>query len=212
MKVFFDFDDVLFETKRFKEDYLKLFQKHGISESIFEEHYYDPLDKNDIKNYNPDQHIQRICHDNGLDSELIAREIGIFIRDTKKYVFNDVEGVLERYDKNDLTIISFSRTNFQKNKIDNSGIANFFREIVIVNTLKGEKIQKMIEGDKLRKDEPMFFIDDRVEQLEDAKNRHPGITTILCKRKEGRYCDRKTEKCDYVIRGLAGLEEIIKIN
>ena len=38
MKVFIDFDDVLFNTKKFIEDMEVIFQKHGISKNIFMKH------------------------------------------------------------------------------------------------------------------------------------------------------------------------------
>lgn len=205
MFIFFDFDDVLFNTKDFREDYFKLFKKAGISKKVFEECYYDPLDKSNIKTYSPVKHIERICKREGLDSLKIRNDIKDFIGNTKKYVFGDVSIFLDKFNKKNLGIVSFSKTNFQKSKIYNSEIADYFQTIKITDCLKGEEISEVLKNKKLKE---VYFIDDRVEQINDVKIKNPKVLTILLRRKEGRYLDRKSRYCDYV---ASNMKDILKI-
>ncbi|EKE11173.1 MAG: hypothetical protein ACD_15C00133G0024 [uncultured bacterium] len=210
MKIFIDFDDVLFNTKRFKEDYFKIFKKKGVSKKIFKECYFDPLDNRDIKNYDPMSHIKRVCERIKIDVDALEKEIENFTADTGKYVFSDVAEFLDKFEKKELDIISFSITNFQKAKVYNSGLTKFFSKVKIVDSLKGEIILKIIKKENLLSEKDVYFVDDRVEQIENVKKICPQVTTILCSRREGRYRDRKNKYCDYKIAKLKEVGSIIK--
>ena len=108
MKIFFDFDDVLFNSKQFKEDYFSIFKKRGVSRKIFEACYYDPLDERNIKLYDPMGHIKRVCSEIGIDVTTLEAEISAFVADTSDYVFADVVGALARFQRKQLCIVSFS--------------------------------------------------------------------------------------------------------
>lgn len=208
MLIFLDFDDVLFNTKKFKDDYFKLFKKRGVSKKIFEEFYYDPLDKRKTKNYSPASHIKRVCEMVSLDYSEFEKSIFKFTSDTSNYVFKDVVDFLDNFSKKDLCLISFSKTSFQKSKIFNSGISKYFKQIEIVDKLKGAVIKKIIKKEKKSNIEEIYFIDDRVEHLMDAKIKNPSIRTIFFLRKEGRHRDRKNKYCDY---SATSIREILKI-
>ncbi len=210
MKILFDFDDVLFNTRKFKKDYFEIFKRHGVSKNVFDECYYDSLDEKDIKHYDPTEHIRKICEKIEIDLKVFNEEIEDFLRDTSGYVFKDVLPVLEKFQKTELQILSFSKTNFQKTKIYNSGIVNFFDQIRITNQMKGKVISEMIHAEEAVKKQRIFFIDDRVEQLESVKWKCPQVATILCDRKEGRYHDKMNNFCDYGINNLEELEKIVR--
>jgi hypothetical protein len=97
----------------------------------------------------------------------------------------------------------------QKQKIANSGIAKKFKQIEIVNELKARAVGNLIKKNKLSIRDDLYFLDDRVEQLEDVKKRYPSIKTILVRRKEGRYRDNKNKYCDFVCNNLKQVEKII---
>ena len=210
MKLFFDFDDVLFNTKKFKKDYLKFFEKHGISKEIFDKHYYNPLDRGEIKHYDPVQHIRRISQDLGGVNNELEESIEKFVSNTSKYVFFDVADFLQKFNKKDLFMVSYSETDFQKLKILNSGVAKFFKLIAITNKTKGEAVRKIIKENEIdMESEEIFFMEDRILQIEDVKTKYPRIKSILCKRKEGRYMDRRNKFCDFECENLEEVEKII---
>jgi len=41
VKIFIDFDDVIFNTKRFRADFEKVFSQFGITADIFRKNYYN---------------------------------------------------------------------------------------------------------------------------------------------------------------------------
>lgn len=211
MLIFLDFDDVLFHTKKFRKDYFKLFKKNGISKKIFEECYYDPLDNGENRNYSPIGHISRICKRVDFDYINFEKIISDFTSDTKNYVFSDVVNFLQNFSKNDLYIISFSKTNFQKSKIYNSGIVEFFSQIEIVNELKGKAIKRVIKKRAGNENEKIYFIDDRIEHIINVKNINPQVITILFLRKEGRYRDRKSKHCDYRVTNIKDILKIMNL-
>jgi len=213
MKIFIDFDDVLFNTKRFKEDYYEIFRKNGISKEVLEKCYYEPMERvGEIDRYDPAGHVERMCRANNIATADLQEDMLGFIADTKRYIFEDVEGFLGSFKKEELCIVSFSDTEFQRFKIFNSGIAGNFQDIEIVNELKAKAIGKIIKKKGLSEDEHLYFIDDRVEQIGDVKERFPQIKTILMKRKEGRYKDQKNKYCDFECSSLKQVKKIIKTN
>ena len=45
--IFIDFDDTIYNTKRFKEEYYKMFEKSGVLKDVFEQTYYSENEKTD---------------------------------------------------------------------------------------------------------------------------------------------------------------------
>ncbi|MFA7209535.1 MAG: HAD hydrolase-like protein [Parcubacteria group bacterium] len=210
MKIFIDFDDVLFNTKKFKDDYLEVFAAYGISKEVFERFYYDPQSVGGIKKYDPIRHIGRIFKKEKEIGKNLEKSVMDFVSDTSRYVFPDVTGFLKKFRKEELFIVSYSLTDFQKAKISNSGIGDFFKAIEIGSELKEKAVAGLIdrEGIDLSK-ENVYFIEDRISHIESVKRKYPVIRTILLKRKEGRYADGKNELCDFEVENLEQAEKII---
>lgn len=210
MKIFIDFDDVLFNTKKFKKDYFSIFKKNGISKKVFEDCYYDESEEGkDVKKYDPIRHVKKACEISKVRIDVLQRDIDRFITDTNRYVFSDADDFLSSFRKKDLCLVSFSKTKFQWFKIFKSGIAGNFKKIEIVDELKSNIIGKIIRKEKLKKDSDIYFIDDRAEQIRDVKIRFPQIKTILMKRKEGRYKDQRNKYCDFECSSLKQAKKII---
>jgi hypothetical protein len=53
-----------------------------------------------------------------------------------------------------------------------------------------------------------FLLEDRVAQITDVEKRFPFVKTILLKRKEGRYDDKKNKYCEFEAKNL---KEALKI-
>jgi len=208
MKIFVDFDDVIFNTKEFVSDFKKIFQDNGVSQEVFNKYYYGyPIKQKGgrLKKYDPWEHIRLIKKELNIDVDKLKRDLIEFLNNAGAYVFHDVRGFLESFDKGGLYLISYGRTDFQGLKISKSGVAQYFRKIIITDRLKSEPIKRIVENS----DETMYFLEDRVEQIDDVKKNMPRIITILVKRKEGRYDDKRSEHCDHVVNDLKGALEVI---
>ncbi|PIP28196.1 MAG: hypothetical protein COX29_02535 [Candidatus Moranbacteria bacterium CG23_combo_of_CG06-09_8_20_14_all_35_22] len=210
MKIFLDFDDVLFNTKKFIQDEIDIFRKYGISEEIFKKHYYQ-YGKNKkgkiIKKYNLKKQLQGIKKELNINIDNIENELRIFLSIVSRYIFSDTVLFLKQFERKELFLISYSKTEFQKLKIKNSGLANYFEKIKITNGNKEEEMLKFIGKNKK---EELFFIDDRVDYILKVKKKIPQIKTILLKRKEGRYDNEKNKYCDFVAKNLKQALKIIK--
>lgn len=208
MKIFIDFDDVLFDTRSFKTNFQKIFLQFGITADIFAENYYNylPNKKNSsIRTYNLEKHLEMIRRSIVFDKLKLKNNIQAFLKDVRKYVFSDVKPFFQKFSRKELILISHGDRNFQRKKIKNTQLEKYFLAIRISNGQKSREIFPLIKKMKEKK----FFLDDRVHYLEEVKKCFPEITTILIQRPEGRYQDQKNKYCDFTAKNLKAVLKII---
>jgi predicted phosphatase len=210
MKIFIDFDDVIFNTKQFKEDLTGIFLSNGIDRELYEKNYYNPDDKRAVRTYDPAEQIARLKKVASFDEGKILEDVELFLRDASKYVFPDVKDFITNFGNENVFILSYGDIDFQKKKISSSRITEYVGNIFVTDKLKAEMLEKIIKEGKITKDEKIFFLDDRTEQICDVKSRLGRIVTILVKRPEGRYRDMEMEEhCDCEVCSLNEAKEII---
>lgn len=212
MKVFIDFDDVIFNTGQFKHDFKNMFLKNGISAEIFDKYYSDPNDSRAIKTFDPWLQIERICDNEiKLDRENLHNLVHKFITDISIYLFADVLDFVQTIGAKNIVIVSFGEREFQTKKIKNSSIVKYIPNIIVTQDSKAREIIEILTKENADLNENNFFLDDRIEQIQDVKEKIPKIITILIKRPEGRYQEMQKEKCcDYEVHNLKEAQEIIK--
>ncbi len=210
MKIFIDFDDVIFNTKKFKKDLFEIFSKYSITEEEYEKSYYDPNDNRSIKMHDVEGQLRRLSEMHSFDEKSLRKSLEIFLHDSSDYVFTDVVPFIILHEKDKLSIVSFGNLDFQKKKIRSSKIKKYISDAKVTDKNKVEILFTAIKENKNSK-EKIFFLDDRVEQLRNVKKEIPDIITILVKRPESRYQDIKDEKCcDFEAHNFAEVQEIIK--
>jgi len=208
MKIFIDFDDVIFNTKRFRADFQHIFSPFGITEDIFTKNYYNyPPNKKEypVRTYILEKHLSKINQVVDFARPLLQKNIHIFLQDTQKYVFPDVESFLQKFSPAELFLISHGDNDFQRKKIKNTRLEKYFSAIKISSGQKSQDICPWVKGGEEKK----FFLDDRVHYLEEVKKCLPEITTILIQRPEGRYQDQKNDYCDFTAKNLKEAWKII---
>jgi len=211
MKIFIDFDDVIFNTKQFKSDLAEVFFKHGISKDLYEKSYYDPNDKRSIRTYDPRAQILRIKNGVDVDEYELLNGIKVFMEDASKYVFKDFFSFVKKYDQKNVYVVSYGDIKFQEEKINSSGIKKYIDNIFIGDRLKSVMVENFLEKNKNIQEEKIFFIDDRIEQIQDVKKKTPNIVTMFLKRPEGRYQKMiKDEYCDFEVHNLQEAQEAIE--
>jgi FMN phosphatase YigB (HAD superfamily) len=210
MKIFIDFDDVLFDTKRFISDIKVVFAKNGISENVFRKYYKDTRIKGEgiVRKYDPYAQMKRMKAQ-GLEISKVENEFKNLVRNTRKYIFKDASSFLKKMKKEELHIVSYGDKKFQKEKIINSGIAGYFKKIMIIEVSKAVAIKKILKRKNVG-GEALVFIDDREIFLKDIKKSYPGMVTILMRRLEGRYDDEKTKNCDFEAKNFEEVSKIVK--
>ncbi|MCK5459935.1 threonylcarbamoyl-AMP synthase [Candidatus Parcubacteria bacterium] len=225
---FIDFDDTLFNTKKFKKDLIKIFSKNNINTKQFAESYYDyPLKKGSrLCKYDPEHQIKKLSEKYKIDKIKLKNDIDEFTSDTSKFLFKDTLAFLQKLKKeknNRLILISFGKTKFQRKKILNSGIRKFFHEIIITDKKKIDLIKK---HKKTAAADYLYFLEDHPKQLNYAKNKiRQQIKSNSCfkkffiirvKHNDGRYSKIKTESDFYEIKKIneffSDFNKLFKIN
>jgi FMN phosphatase YigB (HAD superfamily) len=215
MKIFIDFDDTIFNTRDFIRDFKKIFWKHGISQELFFKHYYDyPVVGKDesriLHKYDFEEHANKIERATGLKLKKLRQDVDKLLRNNGRYIFSDVKNFLDRFGKENIFLVSYARTSFQDKKIKESKILSYFKDFLLSDSMKGKSLKRLMRKHRISSTEKIFFIEDRVEQLESVKKELPNIFTIFLKRKEARYNDKKNTFCDFEVKSLWPAAIIIK--
>lgn len=209
MKIFFDFDDTLFDTRAFAESIQSIFEKYGISKELFWSSYQDMKGAFLIGwCYSPEIQIQRLRQDHSFDAKQLHRELDRLISETKKFLFSDTEEFLSLFKKKGyiLYILSFGDYDFQMKKIRGTGINKLIEKIIITKVDKAIALREEIANDS----DTVWFVDDKIKFIEGIKNVFPEAKTVLMRR-VGRYDqDEPDDCCDYVVANLDEMAE--KIN
>ena len=207
MKIFLDFDDSLFHTKKFRGELVKIFLKNGVPRKKFFDTYYDYPKKTSsgLKKYNPNWQIRLLEKSLNINSVKIKKDLRGFIRNTKKFVFPDVKNFLESFKRKNLYLISYGYTDFQREKIKNCGLFEKFYRVVIADDNKNVIVRRFVEEKEI-----FAFIDDRIENINCVKKHFPNSATFLLKRKEGRYNDKKTKAVDFEVKNLKEAGKIME--
>lgn len=214
MKIFIDFDDVIFNAKRFKEDLIHVFQRNGITRSEFENSYYTYSKKaqEEGKYYNPKQQIRVLKRRFQIDQYKLERDLDKFFSDLRSYVFPDVYLFLEAFPKKDCFLLTYGHIRFQKIKINGCGVRKYFRRLLISKDNKINIIREISEKYHFPSEESIILIDDRPEQLERTEETKKSVVTFHMCRSQGRYSNLICLDRDYEVKNLKEALNIIKEN
>jgi len=209
MKVFIDFDDVIFNTKKFSIDLKLFFNDNGVSDDLFRKHYYAPGDDNPVKLFDPNGLFLRLEEKEKIDATKLRNDFTKHIKNLSSFVFDDVFDFLGDIGKENVFIISFGLPSFQNEKIIGAGVNKFVNGCIVTSGSKAEAIRQVMAEMKISEDEKFVFIDDRIEQIQDIKIAFPNALTFLLSRNDGRYNDSQNEYCDYSVTNLKEVHRII---
>lgn len=208
MKIFIDLDDVLFDTATFSIELKDVFAMCGVDADLFKKTYEKSREHKTIHIYSYTQHLIILERDHGFDPVPIQRAVEKFLGDTKKFIFDDVEdflGSLQRQGHS-LYLVSFGSLSIQRGKVQGSKLLRYFDEILIGEINKGKIIKAFLGNNDGSKS---MFIEDRVRHIDNVKECCPQIQTILVRRPKGRYHDKRTSACDFIVVSLDEAKEII---
>ncbi|MDP3957080.1 MAG: HAD family hydrolase [bacterium] len=210
MKIFLDFDDLLFDTRAFFDGLQDIFEEFGIPGELFRKSYQEMKAEFPPEGwcYSPEMHIERLRQHSPFDVEGVRKKLEVFMADTEKFLFPDVKEFLAALKKSgqSIFILSFGDVHFQTAKISGTGILPYIERSIIADKDKAESLRGEI-GDS---GENSWFFDDRIHFIEGIKRVFPKIRTVCVQRKEGRYHDEPNEFCDYVVKDLKEAEEILR--
>jgi hypothetical protein len=207
MKVFLDFDDVLFDTRAYYEGLKNLFNEYGVKRELFEKAYLEIREESLVDGawcYSFENHIARLRRYVSFDENGLRKKLAAYITDTSQFLFPDVRAFLTVLQKSGARayILSFGDVEHQTAKITGTGIARYIEKNIITNKEKGVALQ----GEGIGAGHGSWFFDDRIKYIESVKQSFPKIQTVFVNRKEGRFHDEPNEFCDYVVSNLKEAE------
>lgn len=177
-KLFIDFDGVLFNAKKFKNDLLREVARSGFSPQEVEDTYISEcLDGQ----YLPEDHLKRLAKIHSFNLSLARARIESIISKSDKYLFDDVQECLQEISKlnYDSCLITLGHPDFQPRKVKISGIEGFFKHRYYTAVPKVEYL-----SDTIGKKEKFIIVDDRGDTLEDIAKKFPQALAIEMRREE----------------------------
>ena len=160
MKIYFDFDRTLFDTKLFIADMYKILKEYNIPINVVDEIRL----KNKDNGFNIFSILEEI-KDNYPFSTGVYTDLDRFIENDRIYLFDDVEKVLKHLKEHNchLYLLTRGNTDFQRVKISYTKLTSYFDDIIITNNHKGN----------LDIDYNAIFIDDSMEEIESILKNNP---------------------------------------
>lgn len=164
MKAIFDFDDVLFSTKDFKEILFSGMEKFGISKKQLSDFYLVSTEEFN----NPKSFYASFVSKNKINvsEHELDEVVGALFVGLDKLLNQELIKVIKELGVENCFIVSMGNNEFQMNKIKGCNIEGFFNEIHIVGEEKNSVIEKLMN--KFNNDY-FVFIDNNLENIENAK-------------------------------------------
>jgi FMN phosphatase YigB (HAD superfamily) len=170
MKFIFDFDDVLFNTKDLKRWMYTSLNNVGISFNVAEA-YYEKIRGGEfsLKNYLSELVLEQKIDVNQVYEEIMAK--------CPDFVNTELVNIIRKIGKENSYLVTYGEKEFNRAKVERSGLAPLFSEIHIVQGSKKEIIRDICERNKTEK---IIFVDDKIKFIEDIDMaKCPNLKTIL---------------------------------
>lgn len=174
-----DFDDTLFDTYRWKQERLfRPLEKLGIPPEATQEAYREVRDTWNIA-YTHEAHAEALARRGFPKAEVIATLVKSIDDGIGEFLFDDARSFLEslRNMHQPLILLTLGDPVFQRMKVTASGILDLFDTTYFVNRHKERALDPILT--LCRIDEPMWFINDVLEETGVVKNTCSAIRPIM---------------------------------
>lgn len=177
-KIFIDFDGTLFDTQILKKKLYNLCVGLGFSSDVITQSYRlecaDGL-------FSPDGLVRRLAKIKKIDFQIAADNTKVLISESKKYLFDDSTDFLACLDRNksEINLMTLGDLSFQRKKVENSGLSEYFDNIYYVDKDKWKIMDQYVE-----KDELFIFIDDREDTIYNVAQKYPSSVCLCIKRQD----------------------------
>lgn len=210
MKIFFDLDDTLFDTRAFACGAQQLFAEYGISEELFWRSYREMRSEFPDQgwSYSFDKHRERLFRYFAPESDNDLRvRLEVYMSTARDFLFPEVFDALSFFKKRNCSmfILTFGDTDFQRSKVIHSGLGPFMEDIIVTDKDKGMALHERGIGS----DGVVYFFDDKVVHIESVKRVFPHICSVLVRRESKRNSDDPNRWCDHVINDMLMAKKIV---
>lgn len=174
MKYIFDFDDVLFyNSEKLKKRMYTCLDKAGISYETAEA-YYKKIRGGEFSLKDFISELIELENKKDINAVELHEEI---MRECPNFINTELVNLVQKLGKENCYIVTYGEYEHNTNKVERSGLAPLFSEIIVVSGSKKEAVEKICAK---HKDEKVIFIDDKIHHFEDLDfEKYPNLKTIL---------------------------------
>jgi phosphoglycolate phosphatase-like HAD superfamily hydrolase len=185
MRIVFDLDYTLLDTTKFKEALADIFTSRGVSRDRYEEAYRATVNRHEgAYEYDPEVHLQLLTDAlaSVADVSRAREEIRQLLTRTGEYLFPGAVELLDglRHSGNELVLLTLGNEQWQRTKVEHSGLAGHVDRVVTVNKAKVEVISEIVgHGGQA------LIINDNGSEIGEMMKREPQCRFVLVKGPKG---------------------------
>lgn len=176
-KMFIDFDGTIFNTKAFKEKMFKAVSNLGFSdEDILMVYKEECLDKH----FSLTDFIEKLRKLKKINLEDEIKHVDAIYSSAQNLIFDDFIKFIESTsrEKYEINLLTLGDLEFQKMKVESSGVAKYFDNIFYTVDEKWDYLKELVEVD-----EKFFLIDDRSDTISKVSQAFPNSVCLWIDRR-----------------------------
>jgi FMN phosphatase YigB (HAD superfamily) len=177
-EVILDLDYTLFDTARFKQALAQSLNKFGVKADMYFKTYPLAVVKhNGQYSYSINRHLH-LLKKQVINLPILKshKQINNVVAHSYLYLYPDTIAFLKLLHKHNFKLILVTRGNkiFQRRKVNNSGLSEYFNKVVTLNDLKVIVLKKLT-----KRFDQVFFVSDYEEELRQVKHDLPQLLPIM---------------------------------
>lgn len=184
--IILDFDYTLFDANVFKQATIDKLADLDITKYIYYQTYEQIRNKPDDE-YLPLEHCKLMGQLSGVNFKKIQNKYDEVISNSRQFLYPDVIEFLDKLTKQKipLYLLTFGNPIFQKQKVEASGIAHYFKKTIYTSK------DKYSVADKIPSANHATFINDNPHEIQPLQTRFPKAKFIQIKRENGKEFELK---------------------
>lgn len=186
--IILDFDYTLFDTTKFKEETIKNLMLLGVTRDIYYQ-AYQQIRSSHNDEYIPLEHLKMINQMTNVSLDELSKKYFEALNNCSECLYNDVTSFLDKLtkQKTPLYLLTFGNPTFQKQKVEASGIAHYFKKTIYTNK------DKYSVADKIPNANHATFINDNPHEIQSLQTLFPQAEFIQIVRENGKKFDLELE-------------------
>lgn len=178
-----EFDHTLFDTSQFKKDLSGSLESLGVNTELFWQTYPKARNTGDGKAmYRLERHIELLQPFTNRSQEEMLDVMRRVLANSHKYLYPDTLDFLNRMLSLNinLTLLSFGNPEFQRAKVQASGIEWFFKDVHFTDLKRTDILYSLFGTVQPR----MFFLTSKLEEVNSISSSFPHVIPVIKRRTE----------------------------
>ncbi len=195
MHIIIDFDYTLFDTEAMRSALIDVSARHGVTEDTYRETEMQVKKKGGT--YNMQAHIALLLEDRSA-RERLAEEWEEALQGAESFLYEDARAFMLLYQEQEVTVLSFGSPEWQRKKIERSGITDLVDDVITTDGPKGDALQRLAVN------EETVIITDRGSEIDEMYGIDQRPRYVLLRREGTPYAEEPCEHATRVWTDLAG--------